>query len=119
MMDKGTLIIALLSSGVLSTLITGIFQLLQNKKSRKTGLEAKVDKVIEEQGQIMAAQKRHEMDILRVELKLMIKAYPEKEEDILRLGEHYFSQGGNWVMGSVFRQWLDTRGITIPNWFNE
>lgn len=118
-MDKGTLIIALLSSGVLSTLITGIFQLIQTKRSRKTGLESKVDKLAERQEKILEAQKRLEMEILRVELKLVIKAYPEKEEDILRLGECYFSQGGNWVMGSVFRQWLSERGITIPKWFHE
>lgn len=114
-----TIIIAILSSGALSALITGLFSILQTRKSRKTGLESKVDKVIAEQETIISAQKRHEMDILRVELKLMITAFPDKEEDILRIGEHYFTEGGNWVMSAVFKQWLDDRNIKIPNWFTE
>lgn len=113
-----TIIIAILSSGALSALITGIFQILQNRKSRKTGLESKVDTIVAEQAQIIKAQERHEGDILRVELKLMISDFPEKEDDILRLGEHYFKdKHGNWVMASVFQQWLTQRGLPTPPWF--
>ena len=113
----GTIIIALISSGVLSTLITAVFQYLQTRKSQKTGLESKVDKIAEEQEKIMAAQHRHEMDILRVELKLMISDFPTKTDDILRIAQHYFSDGGNWVMSSVFQSWLDEQGIKCPAWF--
>ena len=114
----GTIIIALISSGVLSTFITAVFQYLQTKKSQKTGLESKVDKIAEEQEKIMAAQKRHEMDILRVELKLMISDFPTQESDILRIAQHYFTDGGNWVMSSVFQSWLDDRELKCPSWFN-
>lgn len=113
-----TIIIAILSSGALSALITGLFSVLQNRKSRKTGLEAKVDKIAQEQEQIIKAQERHEGDILRVELKLMISDFPEKEDDILRLGEHYFKdKHGNWVMAAVFQSWLQDRDIPAPPWF--
>lgn len=118
-METGTIIIALISSGVLSTIITGIFTIMENRKSRKTGLESKVDKIAEEQSKMMEAQRRHELDILRVELKQMIASFPEKEEDILRLGEHYFTHGGNWVMSAVFKQWLDARGLKLPSWYIE
>ena len=114
-----TIVLALISSGVLSTLITAIFQYLQTKRSQKDGLEAKVDTLVADQDKIMKAQHRHEMDILRVELKLMISDFPEKEEDILRIGQHYFTEGGNWVMSAVFKQWLDQRGIKIPDWYND
>ena len=112
-----TIIIAILSSGALSALITGLFQLLQTRKSRKNGLESKVDKIAAEQDTIIKAQQRHEKDILRVELKLMISDFPDKEDDILRIGEHYFGEGGNWVMWAVFKQWLDDRGLEPPVWF--
>lgn len=113
-----TIIIAILSSGALSALITGLFQLLQTRKSRKSGLESKVDTIAETQEKIIKAQERHEGDILRVELKLMISSFPEKEDDILRLAQHYFQdKQGNWVMAAVFQSWLQDRDIPAPPWF--
>jgi hypothetical protein len=113
-----TIIIAILSSGALSALITGLFQLLQTRKSRKTGLESKVDTLVEEQGKVMKAQKKQEGDILRVELRLLISDFPDKEDDILRLGEHYFNDlHANWVMYSVYKQWLTQRDLPTPPWF--
>lgn len=113
-----TIIIAILSSGALSALITGLFQLLQTRKSRKTGLESKVDTLVEEQEKIIKAQKKQEGDILRVELRLLISDFPDKEDDILRLGEHYFNDlHANWVMASVFQQWLTQRNLPAPPWF--
>lgn len=115
-----TIIVAIISSGALSALITGLLQYLQTKKSKRDGLESKVDDIIEDQLEIIKAQKKHEGDIVRVELKLMISSFPEKTEDILRLGQHYFKDlHGNWVMASVFKSWLDEYGIDIPNWFED
>ena len=116
----GTIIIALLSSGVLSTLITAVFQYLQTKKSKKDGMESKVDDIIADQEKIMASQKRHEGDIVRVELKMMIADFPDDENDILRLAEHYFHDlHGNWVMAAIFKKWLSDRHLELPNWFEE
>ena len=114
-----TIIIAILSSGALSALITGLFSLLQTRRSRKSGLESKVDSIAETQEKIIKAQERHEGDILRVELKLMISDFPTKEDDILRLAEHYFKdEGHNWVMSAVFLTWLQDRGLPTPPWFH-
>ena len=114
-----TIIIAILSSGALSALITGLFSMLQTRKSKATGLEAKVDRIAAEQDLILKAQRRHEMDILRVELKIMIDAFPDDENDILRLAEHYFTAGGNWVMSKVFSDYLSARKIPVPGWYKE
>jgi len=115
-----TIVLALISSGVLSTLITAYFQYLQTKKSKADGLESKVDDIKKKQDTIIADQKKQEGDILRVELKLMISDFPEKEDDILRLAQHYFADmGRNWVMSSVFQAWLDDRGLDIPNWYHK
>lgn len=114
----GTIIIALLSSGVLSTLITAVFQYLQTKKSKKDGMESKVGTIATDQEKLLKDMKRLEGDILRVEMKVMIANFPEREEDILKIGEHYFGElHRNWVMESSFRQYLDDRGIEPPIWF--
>lgn len=116
----GTIILALLSSGVLSTLITALFQYLQTKRSQKDGLESKVGEVIADQKKIMDAQKKHEGDIVRVELKMMIADFPDDESDILRLAEHYFKDlHGNWVASALFKKWLSERHLELPNWFEE
>lgn len=116
----GTIILALISSGVLSSLITAVFQYMQTRKSQKDGLESKVDTLVEEQGKMLHAQKKQEGDILRVELKLMISDFPDREADILRLAQHYFCDlHGNWVMAATFKSWLKQRGIELPDWYNE
>lgn len=113
-----TLIVAVLSSGALSALINGYFESRRDKRSKENGLEKKVTDILDDQAKIISAQKKHEGDIVRVELKLMISDFPDKEEDILRLGEHYFNDlHGNWVMWAVFKQWLDQRKIEAPVWF--
>ena len=115
-----TIVLALISSGVLSTLITAIFQYLQTKRSQKDGLESKVDTLVAEQDKMLKAQKKQEGDILRVELKLMISDFPEQEADILRLAQHYFNDlHANWVMAATFKQWLKQRGIDLPDWYND
>lgn len=115
-----TLIVGVLSSASLVALINGLFQRKRDKESKSTGLESKVDTLVEDQMKMMKAQKKQEGDIIRVELKLMISSFPEKEEDILRLAEHYFKDlHGNWVMATTFKQWLDERGLEIPQWYNE
>lgn len=116
----GTIVLALISSGVLSTLITALFQYLQNRKSRKDGLESKVDKLTGDIAEITKAQKKAEGDIIRVELKLMISDFPDEESDILRLAEHYFKDlKGNWVMATTFNAWLKQRGLESPSWYDK
>jgi hypothetical protein len=115
-----TLIVGVLSSASLVALINGLFQRKRDKESKSTGLESKVDTLVEDQMKMMKAQKKQEGDIIRVELKLMISSFPEKEEDILRLAEHYFKDlHGNWVMATTFKQWLNERGLEIPQWYSE
>ena len=115
-----TLIVGVLSSASLVALINGLFQRKRDKESKSTGLESKVDTLVEDQMKMMKAQKKQEGDIIRVELKLMISSFPEKEEDILRLAQHYFCDlHGNWVMAATFKSWLKQRGIELPDWYNE
>ena len=120
-----TLIVGVLSSGALVALINNLFQRKRDKESKATGAEAKIDTIVakvnelaNEQTEMLHRQKKQEGDILRVELRLMISDFPDKEEDILRLGEHYFKDlKANWVMASVYQQWLNARNLPTPPWF--
>ena len=96
-----TLIAAVIGSGALSALIAGVFQLINNRKE-------KTDKRF----------RTLEKDLLRTQLLLMIADFPHEKTDILKLSQHYFEDlDGNWVLSSVFSDWLKDNNIAIPEWF--
>ena len=114
-----TIIIAILSSGALSALITGLFQYIQTKKSKKDGLESKVGEIAKQQNEIVERLNTAEKDALRTQLMVLIKDFPDERTDILRLGETYFNKlGGNWILTDIFARWCDANGVQIPSWFN-
>lgn len=95
------IILAILGSGVLSALIAGIFNLINNRRE-------KTDKRF----------KTLEKDGLRTQLMLMIKEFPEERTEILKLAEHYFEDlDGNWVLTNIFNHWLENNDIAKPEWF--
>lgn len=115
-----TIIVAILSSGALSALINGFFQSRRDKRSKENGLESKVDALTQEISELRAADKKHEIDQIRSEMKMMIYNDPDKEDDLLRMGQHYFVDlGANWTMGKTYTQWLRSRNIKIPTWVKE
>ena len=115
-----TIIVAILGSGALSALISGIFGLIQNRKSKQAKIEKELKDIREAQDAIRDAQKLSEKDALRTQLLVMIKEFPQETTDILRLAEHYFKDlGGNWVLTDIFAGWAKIYGIEIPKWFKE
>lgn len=115
-----TIIIAIISSGLLSVIITEVFGILKAKRSKKDGVESKLSALIEEQKDIRTLIKRQEKDALRTELKLMISDFPDEETDILRLAEHYFKDlNGNWTMANIFTRWCKEKGIDLPAWVKQ
>lgn len=114
-----TIIIAIISSGALSALITGLFQYLQTKRSKKDGLESKVDALAKSQNQINDRLILAEKDALRTQLMVLIKDFPDERTDILRLGQTYFDTlGGNWILTDIFARWCAENDVQIPSWFN-
>ena len=114
-----TIIIAILSSGALSALITGIFQILQTKKSKRDGLESKVGDIAKRQGEIVERLNTAEKDALRTQLMVLIKDFPYERTDILRLGETYFDKlGGNWILTDIFVRWCNENDVQLPTWIN-
>ena len=59
-----------------------------------------------------------ERDGLRTQLLLLILLKPEEQTEILRIAEHYFRNlKGNWYMTSIFKKWLEEKGVGKPEWF--
>ena len=122
-----TLVIGVLSSGALAALINNIFQNKRDKSSKENGLEAKVDTLsgklddlVAEQTEIRDALRKQEIDQIRTEMKLMIYNDPSKEEELLRMGQHYFEDlNANWTMGKTYAEWMRSRNITVPHWVRE
>ena len=111
-MEQNTMdiVIAILGSGALSALISGIFGLIQSRKSRQKEIEAELKAL---KLQLATAEK----DALRTQLLLMIKDFPDEQTDILRLAEHYFKNlNGNWVLTDIFASWADEKQIQLPAW---
>ena len=108
---EATIIVAIISSGALSALVSGIFGLIQARKSRQKEIEEELKEVKEK---LDIAEK----DALRTQLMVMIKDFPNEKTDILRLAEYYFSRlDGNWVMSNIFREWCEASDTMLPKWF--
>lgn len=107
-----TIILAIIGSGVLSTIVSAVITAISNRKGRLSKIEEKVDK-------ISANQKVAEKDALRTQLIMMIASYPGERTDILRLAEYYFDGlHGNWTATAIFNKWLiDYCDGVKPEWF--
>lgn len=98
-----SIVIAIIGSGALSALIAGIFNLINNRRE-------KLDKRFT----------LFEKDILRTQMLLMLKDFPEEKQEILKLAQHYFGDlEGNWYLTTMFNQWLEDNKIARPEWFKE
>lgn len=97
------IVLAVIGSGALSALIAGVFQIINNRRE-------KTDKRF----QIL------EKDILRTQMLLMLKDFPEEKAEILKIAEHYFGDlDGNWYLTTMFNTWLTENNIAKPEWFKE
>lgn len=113
-----TIIIAIISSGLLSVIITEIFGLLKARRSKKSGVESKLEALTDAVSVMREDLRRQEKDNIRTELKLMISDFPDDTTDILKLAEHYFVKlEGNWTMANIFSDWAKKQGVEIPGWF--
>lgn len=65
-------------------------------------------------------QKKSEKDHCRTQLLLMLSDYPTEIQEILILGERYFSDlHGNWYMYGMYQRWLEQNHIKAPIWFEK
>ena len=104
------LLIAVLGGGNLILFIKFLIERHDAKKAKTEENEPK---------DIRKSLKKVEKDGLRTQLLLMILMKPGEKQEILTIGEHYFSVlKGNWYMTSMFNNWLKTKKIAEPDWFD-
>lgn len=113
-----TIIVAVLGSGALSALISGIFNLINNSKAGRKKLLDSLTEIKAALKDIEKNQKKTEKDLCRTQLLLMICNYPTERAEILELAKHYFADlHGNWFTTPIFNRWLEEFGVGRPEWF--
>ena len=101
------LIGAVLGSGLIQFLIK------RSDEKKANPIEAKIDKILEE-------QKKSEKDNLRTQLLVMMTVLPDNHEEIMTLAQRYFGElKGDWFYSSLFAKWLRQNDIEKPLWFDE
>ena len=115
-----TIIVAILGSGALSALISGIFNLISNSNKRRKEIADQLIIINHRLETIENNQAKAEKDQCRTQLLLLIADYPDEMAEIMKLAEHYFGDlKGNWYLTSLFNRWLEEKGIAKPEWFKE
>ena len=104
-----TIIVALISGGLVSGVFTLINKLIDrhsSKGDRLSSIEKKCNK--------------NEQDLVRLQMLVMMSDYPDDTNEILTLAEHYFKDlGGNFYMDALFAKWLKKTGLPMPSWFKQ
>lgn len=115
-----TIIIAILGSGALSALISGIFNIINEKGKRKREIADQLLIINQRLDKIEKSQTKQEKDQCRTQLLLMIHDFPEERAEILELAKHYFADlKGNWFATPLFNKWLEEYDVGRPEWFKE
>lgn len=115
-----TIIIAVLGSGALSALISGIFNLISEKSKHKREIADRLLIITDRLEKIEKNQTKAEKDQCRTQLLLMIADYPNERAEILELAKHYFADlHGNWFATPIFNKWLEEYQVGRPEWFKE
>lgn len=115
-----TIIVAILGSGALSALISGIFNLINNSSKRRREIADQLILINHRLETIEANQAKAEKDQCRTQLLMMINDFPTERAEILELAKHYFADlKGNWFATPIFNQWLEEYQIGRPEWFKE
>jgi hypothetical protein len=115
-----TIIVAILGSGALSALISGIFNLINNSKARRREVSDQLAIMNNRLDKIEKNQAVSEKDELRTQLLMMLADYPDEIAEIMKLAEHYFADlEGNWYLSSLFERWLEQKNVVTPKWFRK
>lgn len=116
-MDK-TIIVALVT-GLLTLIGTlcgaGFIKFLISRKDKKE--ENDVKKRFDALEKTM---KYIDQGGVRQQIMLLIHLYPQRSEEIMKLGRKYFIEfGGNYYLTSIFKEYMDKNNLTYPTWWDD
>lgn len=99
------IVLAIVGSSALSAIVSGIFTLVNRH------LDSKADAIDKRLVKL-------ERDSVRTQLLLLMSDFPQNQQEIMEVAQHYFADiGGNWYMTGMFNQWLEESKIAKPEWF--
>ena len=99
---------------------TGFWAWLSQRSNRAKAIEEKLDKIEEKLDKTEVKLDKTERDAARTQMLLMISEYPNNQEGIMSLAEHYFSRlHGDWYATGLFNKWLEDWSLSKPEWFKE
>ena len=116
-MDK-TIIVALITG--LFTLVgtlcgAGFIQFLISRKDKKE--EDKIEKRFDG---LEKTIKYIDQGGVRQQIMLLIHLYPQRSEEIMKLGRKYFIDfRGNYYLTSIFKEYMDKNNLTYPTWWDD
>ena len=98
MSDGATIAIAIVSSGAFTTIITAIIDAIKRKKSKKTGIEARLERIEQkldlQEAQLKKNEEHNDMQYLSL-LRLTVMDSDMPMSERLIAGKEYLSRGGN------------------------
>lgn len=90
---------------IAAVLGSNLIQFFVTRRDSKSGIKAQLLKL--------------EKDSCRTQMLILLKFFPERTDEIMTLGEHYFGElHGNWWLTPMFSAYLEDHKYPIPAWFN-
>ena len=114
------IVIAIIGSGLLSAVVSGLIGLYSKHMDRKYAKEDKDASKNDEMENFRKHLAKAEKDNVRLQMLVLMADYPEDESEIMRVAEHYFKElKGNWYMTTMFNHWIEEKNIAKPDWLEK
>lgn len=111
-MEIGAIILAAVGSA-------GLFNLVQFLIARKDKKKDALEEIRNDVKEIKKEQRKLEKDLCRTQMLLLMAEYPQRQEEMLKISQHYFSVLlGDWYMTTLFADWLERHHMKPPMWFD-
>ena len=108
------IIIAVIGSSGLAKLI----EYWCTKPKREYERKVYERKEAEKHAEITKQLQKHEKDIVRTQLLLLLTLRPDGTDEIMKVSQHYFEDlHGNWFATDLFNDWLESEHRNKPSWF--
>lgn len=96
---------------------SGLMSLIQYLLQRNDKKAKQIDEICSKLQKLENKLLTFEKDLTRLQLMLLMTAYPDRKEETIEVAHHYFvDDKGNWYMTNIFRDWCEANNFEMPNW---
>ena len=91
----------------------GLFAFIQFVITRKDTIKKRFD-------ELEKIIKYIDQGNVRLQIMVLIHLYPQRNEEIMKLGRKYFIEfGGNYYLTSIFKQYIEENNLQYPTWWDD